>query len=64
VVSAKQAALAQSFERIARPENRRGARNKALIAILRRPESARQAILLQEILGPPVALRQDPSPSR
>ena len=64
VVSAQHAALAESFERISNPGGRRSARSKAVIAMLRRPESARQAILLQEILGPPVALRHDPAPNR
>lgn len=63
-ISAKEAELARSFEKISRAGHRRRARSKAVIKMLRRPESARQAILLREILGPPVSLHNDPEPGR
>ncbi len=58
----KQAELARAFEQTSGARARRGARRNALTAALRRPESVRRAILLSEILGPPVALRHEPVP--
>jgi len=62
-ISRKEIDLAAAFER----STRRGSRGSAgrshhrreVVALLRSPSAAQNAVLLREILGPPVALRTD-----
>ena len=58
VVSAKEAALAATFEQsIGRKVRRRTNHRSQIDKLLRSPYAAKNAILLTEILGPPVSLR-------
>lgn len=63
VVSARQAALAQAFESsqvVGR--KRRSGHRREIDKLLRSPSAAQNAILLTEILGPPVALKPHRDP--
>lgn len=58
VVTKREAALADSFENSElRPPRRRTGHRKQIDALLRSPSAAQNAILLTEILGPPVSLK-------
>jgi hypothetical protein len=58
VVSQKEAALAAAFEASLERKPRRRTNHRARVdALLRSPSAAKDAILLTEILGPPVALK-------
>lgn len=58
-VSDRERQLAESFEHRGRGRRRQGTTGRDdLIQVLSGPEGARKGILLAEILGPPVALRQ------
>ena len=59
VVTKREAALASAFEEMAGPRSRRRrtGHRKQIDALLRSPSAAQNAILLTEILGPPVALK-------
>lgn len=63
VVSARQAALAQAFEssQVVGKKRRTGHRRE-IDKLLRSPSAAQNAILLMEILGPPVALKPHRDP--
>lgn len=63
-VSKKEAALARAFERSSRSGGRASRRNRhrrEIDRLLRTPSAAQNAVVLREILGPPVALRDEPS---
>lgn len=61
VVSDKEAALAATFEEsIGRKPRRRTNHRSQIDKLLRSPYAAKNAILLTEILGPPVALKSQP----
>jgi hypothetical protein len=58
VVSEKEAALASAFEKSTRRKSARRSNHRAKVdALLRSPSAAKDAILLTEILGPPLALK-------
>jgi hypothetical protein len=63
VVTARQAALAQAFEssQVVGKKRRTGHRRE-IDKLLRSPSAAQNAILLMEILGPPVALKPHRDP--
>lgn len=59
-VSARQEALANAFERSTRRQGgRRTSHRKQIDRLLKSPSSAKDAILLMEILGPPVGLKEE-----
>ena len=63
-VSAKEANLARAFERSLKSGGRSSRRNnhrREIDRLLNTPAAARNAVLLREILGPPVALRGESS---
>lgn len=61
VVSEKEAALASSFEQtVKRKKVRKTSHRSEVDRLLRSPSAAKNAILLTEILGPPVALKSMP----
>lgn len=63
VVSARQAALADAFESSQRgSKKRRTGHRREIDKLLRSPSAAQNAILLMEILGPPVALKPHRDP--
>ena len=63
VVSEKEEALAARFEESFVKQGRRRSNHRSEIdKLLRSPSAAKNAILLTEILGPPLALKSDPRP--
>ncbi len=59
-ISAEEAELARLFEGVSKSQHRGKRRHlRGLTAMLRQPASTRNAILLSEILSPPVALRNE-----